>query len=67
MDEVTIDKDISFIALLDEDGKVYGYSAFLGGDNDSGVTVNGDTKADCLKALIPYLEDAFDELDNEID
>ena len=61
MNEKVVDKEISFITLYDEDGKIYGYSAFLAGENESGITVTGDTIADCINKLNPYLLDSFEE------
>lgn len=60
--ENAIDKGISFVKW--EEGGESGYSIFLGGDNESGITVNGKTKEEVLENLKPYLFDALDELDD---
>lgn len=58
--ENAIDKSISFVKW-EEDGKV-GYSIFLGGDSESGITVSGSTKEEVIENLKVYLFDSFDEI-----
>lgn len=60
--ENAIDKSISFVKW--EEGGESGYSIFLGGDSESGITVNGSTKEEVIENLKPYLFDALDELDD---
>lgn len=59
--EESIDKDIGFTKW--EEGGETGYSIFLGGDSESGITVNGSTKEEVIENLKPYLFDCLDELD----
>ena len=60
--ENVINKGISFVKW--EEGGESGYSIFLGGDNESGISVNGSTKEEVINNLIPYLKDAIDDLDD---
>lgn len=64
MDEKVVDGNISFIALTDDDGKVYGYEIFMAVENSSGITVNGDTKEECIENLKSYLLDGLTEAEN---
>lgn len=64
MDEKVADGDISFVALTDEEGKVYSYEIFLSWLNGSGVTVTGDTKEEVVEKVKDYLFDGLTDAEN---
>lgn len=63
--EKSVDKSISFVAW-EEDGEK-GFSVFLGGENESGITVSGSTKEEVIEELLPYLFDNLDEVAEELE
>lgn len=64
MGEKVIDGNISFVALTDEEQKVYGYEIFLAYDNGSGITVTGDTKEQAAEKIKDYLIDGLADAEN---
>lgn len=64
MDEKVADGNISFVALTDENGKVYGYEIFLSWLNGSGITVTGDTKEEVVEKAKDYLFDGLADAEN---